>query len=388
MHVLAKCSSLLENLSIVERAIPVRTTMPVINGILLQAREKSLFFASTNLDLSIESSNSDVQIKREGSVVLPGKLVDILRQLPGEEVEISADPENNRTTVSSGKAVFFLYGMDHDEFPAFTPPEEWQGWSHLTFDAEEFRQIFRRVIFAVSSDESKPPFRGILIEKNEHGVMTCLASDTYRMACLQKQMPAEKKGDSFRLLVPGKNLHELLRIMDRADGLVTVYFNEREIVFIYQYYTFISRLLEDRYPNLINAFPAEYKTRIIVQASALEKTISRAALLAQSYNNMIALQIEDNLLKVKAGSEMGRMDDEMELISKEGDDLAEIMVNARYFIEPLRIMGKEDLKIDFNGYLGPCIFKSGSEEEHFLFRYLVLPIKIDKKTENPGQGSS
>ncbi len=379
MQIIANCNSLLQNLSIAERTVPVRSTIPVINGILIEAEKDELTFSSTNLDIGIRSSYKDAQIDGQGSTVLPVKFVDILRQLPSPMVEITVDQETYRTEIKSGKARFFLYGMNSQEFPSFTPGEEWKKWTMISLSSDEFKSIFKKVIFAVSNDESKPPFRGILLEKDEQNLLTCLASDTYRLAFLQQQVSIEEKGDTFRLLVPGKSLHELLRIIDKGEEKINGYFNDHEIIFTYRQFTFYMRLLEDRYPNLINVFPVNYQTRIMVDKELLEQTIGRALLLAQGYNHMISLQIEDNVLKVKAGSEMGRMDEELELIQKEGEDLEEILINARYFLDPLRVIGRETIVIDFNGFLGPCIFNCGSEGDVSRYRYLVLPIKVDKK---------
>ncbi len=383
MHVIANRSQLLENLVIVERAVPSRTTMPVINGILLEATAENMSFSATNVDIGIKSSNSVMEVLQEGQVVLPVKFVDILRQLSDEKVEIKSDPENFRTELNSGKSNFVLYGMATEEFPSFTPEEEWKKWTHLNFLANEFKKIFRKVIFAVSNDESKPSFRGILLEMDEQGLITCLASDTYRLACLQQQMPVEQgEINAFRLLVPGKSLNELLRIIeDSPEDKVSGYFKDNEIIFVYRQFTFYLRLLEDRYPNLMNVFPGNHQTRVTVSASNLERTISRALLLAQGYNNMISLIINDGVLKVKAGSDMGRMEEELELDGKKGENLEEILINARFFLDPLRILDKEFIDLEFNGYLGPCIFNTGSLESSSHYRYLILPIKVDKQEE-------
>ncbi len=379
MHIRANCNSLLENLSIVERAVPVRSTLPIINGILLEAEKDELTFSATNLDIGIRSSNKDADIQDQGSTVLPVKIVDILRQLPSPIVEITVDQENYRTEIKSGKARFVLYGMNSQEFPSFTPEVAWKNWTTVSLKTDDFKNIFKKVIFAVSSDESKPPFRGILMEKDKNNLLTCLSSDTYRLACLQQHVLMEELGDAFRLLVPGKSLHELLRIIDKGEEKVNGYFKDHEIIFTYRQFTFYMRLLEDRYPNLMNVFPVNYQTRVVVDKELLEQTIGRAALLAQGYNHMISLQVENNVIKVKAGSEMGRMEEELELVQKEGDDLEEILVNARYFLDPLRVITKKSVVIDFNGYLGPCIFNCGTEGDAARYRYLVLPIKVDKK---------
>jgi len=380
LYVQARQENLMQILNVVERTIPVRSALQVVQGILLEAREDQLCFKSTNLEMSVEAFCDNVQVHEGGKVVLAKKFTDVIKQLPDSSVEIKVDLENLRTDITSGEAHFTLYGMDFEEYPRFTDEETWRDWNQLNFLSGEFSEIIRKVIFAVSQDEGKPPFRGVLMEFDGREFLQCTASDTYRLARIQKKMQSQPAVDLFRLLIPGRSLADVMRVLDGTDqGQVSCYFSESEMVIAYGKFRFFSRLLEDRYPNLDNVFPASFQTRIRVHNDLLEKTVQRAALLAHGHNQMISLQIENSVLEVKAGSEIGRMDEKLQLEHKEGRDLGEILLNARFLLDPLRIIDGEFLNIEFNGPHGPCILQGDSDGESGNYRYLVLPIKTENK---------
>ncbi|MGI5875751.1 MAG: hypothetical protein ACOX6X_02905, partial [Dethiobacteria bacterium] len=140
------------------------------------------------------------------------------------------------------------------------------------------------------------------------------------------------------------------------------------------------RLLENNYPDLNHIFPQGFRTKIIVNRFELEKMITRASLFAQGNNQMIMLRILDSNLKIQAGSEMGRIEEDFVLEQKEGENLEEILFNVRYLLDPLKVLEEEIVQIEFNGDTGPCIFKGNNElhEDMDDYRYLTLPIKLNK----------
>ena len=379
MHLFLNKNNLLENLNLLEKIVPSRTPMTFLQGVKLETTAEHLILTTSNLDMSLKTY-CPARIIQQGEVILPGKFFDIIRQINGDEIEINLVEGELRAAIHGGKANFFLYGADPEQFPKFTPEQEWRKWSNLNFTALELKEILRQVHFAVSQDENKPSFRGILLEANaEEGRLLCLSSDTYRLACFEKFFNWEEDFQPFRLLIPGKSLGELSRILSNPEEMVACYFQENEIIFKYGQYIFSSRLLEDIYPDLLTAFPQDNTTKITLPADLLEKTVSRASLLAHGENRMISLKIDGYSLQIQSNSEIGRMKEEIELVNKEGEDLEEILINSRFFLDVLRIWKEELVEIDFNGPVGPCIFQNrrefaGGREN---YRYLVLPIKPD-----------
>lgn len=370
-------------LSVVEKGLPAKTTLPILNGILLEAGEGYLRFSSSNLELSIQAVEREISVLETGSIVLPNKLADVIRQMSDDDVKISVNDENLRAEIRSGKAVFNLYGMDAAEFPNFTTQEEWSKWSGIEFSAIELREMLKKIIFAVSHDEGRPLFRAVMLHLEKDGNLTAIATDTYRLARLQRFYKGENKYEPNVLLVPGRIINEIIKIIDSTkDEIVKCFFREKEIIFSYGQFTLSSRLVDGKFPEIGGVFPADYKTRITVDKGQLERLLHRAILLAHGQNQMIMLQIDGNLLKVRASSDTGNMDEELILEHKAGDDLEDILLNARFLLDPLRIIEDDHVIMEFNGSLGPCIFYREAEKEGVkeIYQYLVLPIKTEKST--------
>lgn len=375
MHLVLNKSVLLESLSFLEKIVPTRSTISLLKGIKLEADENKLILTGNNLEVSLKAVY-ETNIHRPGSVILPEKFFDIIRQAPTEEIEIEMQPGDYRAAIRSGTAEFFLYGANTEQFPLSTAEEQWREWTKINFAAEELKNILQKVHFAVSQDESKPSFKGILLEIKE-GSLLCMASDTYRLAYLQKIFPEKVVSLPYRLLIPGRSFGEMAKMLTVGGEIVECYFQENEIIFVYRNFVFASRLLEDQYPDLEKAFPRGYATKITVNTDLLEDTVNRASLLAEGENRIITLGIKDTLLQVSSGSSLGKMKEEIALQEKEGDDLEEILLNSRFLLDALRVWQTKEVEIEFNGPVGACVFNHRREEEDETenYRYLVLPIK-------------
>jgi len=387
MHVVFPKNKLIEYFTIVSKAIPSKTPMSVLKGIFLKATKDKFIIIANNLELAIKATvdpqtENDIEIIETGSLVIHEKIIEILRQLPLEKVELKMEANTYRLNITSGQAKFHLYGMEPEEYPDMSDEEDWKEWSCLSFSAKEFKEFFKGVAFAISQDEGKPVFKGILTEMTEENekseqILSTMATDTYRLAQFEKKYIGEEKIRPFRLLLPGKILLEILRAIDDDESDIKCYFKERELIIIYKNFNFSSRLLEDKYPDFRNVFPPSFETSITLSKSMFERMIQRALLLSQGINQMISLQIDGETLKIRAVSELGRMDEELALESKEGEDLAEIYVNARFILEPMRYLENSVVNIKFNGSLGPCVFSEENEEANKKYRYLALPIRTE-----------
>jgi DNA polymerase-3 subunit beta len=379
MHILTKKEILLENIKVVEKAIPFRTSLAIIDGVYLEA-DKKLTFLANNLELSIKADDNKSQIKEKGKVVLPRMFIDVIKQLPGEDVEIITDKESLVTNIYSERSKICIYGINAEEFPIFTLEEEWTKWSCLEFSVSKLKNILKKITFAISQEEGKPAFKGVLMEINEEGFLNFISSDTYRMA--RYQFKLEKRTDPFRLLIPGKNLNEIYKIIEDPNETIKFYINDREMIIVYKQFTISTRLMEDIFPDLNHIFPQTFESKIVINRVKLEKIIARASLFAQDNKEkeMIMLQINNNCIEVHAASETGKIDEDLILDKKEGKNLTEIYLNVRYFLDPFLALEEEKLCLEFNGNYGPCIFKTVDEQAENMenYRYLVLPIKLNK----------
>ncbi len=366
MEIKTNSGQLYSCLEIAEKALPVRSSIPTINSILFTVDENSLTFSSTNLEMSIRVSMS-YQGSETGTILLPPKIVDIMRYFPVPEVTMNINWDNFRIDISGGSAHFNLNGADAQDYPAapFTYPDPDNGFKT---EQKKFKQLLRSVIFAASAEETRPAFNGILFSFDENK-LTLTASDTYRLVIKE----AADEGWSFegrKCLVPARVMREFLRIIGDSDQEVSIGFDNKSIVFKFYNINFISRLLEEKYPDVSGVIPGAYKTRIKINCKILEETISRAALLAEGKNQAVNLILNNNRLEAKVSGQEGSME-EMMPVEQEGEDI-NLHVNTRFVLDILKILEDQEVLIDFHGNDGPIIFRLLDDHSYL---YLVLPIK-------------
>lgn len=357
---LARC------LDTVEKALPTRSTIQCIENILLEYDGKELTFTATNLELDIRVkipyAGEDI-----GKILLPSKIVDIVRYLPAPELEININWENFRVDLTSGQAKYNLFGADPADYPLVQANAV--GTKVLILNQSLLKNIIKSVVFAASTDESRPAFNGVLFHFKNNG-LTLNASDTYRLVV--KDMMAENWSfEEQRYLIPAKALRELLKIIDE-DGQVSIYPQQKKIIFNFGDVYFATRVLEEKYPDVSGVIPTKYKTRITTERKLLEGTVGRAALLAEGLNQAVHFSIQENRLEVKVFSPVGRMEEVLQ--SKQEGEAVEVFVNSRFVIDILKVMERKEVIIDFHGKNGPLVFRMPGDTGYL---YLVLPIKME-----------
>lgn len=366
MNILANTNQLTGCLEIVEKALPVRSTIPVISNIMLEIKENELIFSSTNLEMFIKAK-MDYRSEETGKILLPPKIVEIMRYFPTDEVNLNINWENYRLDISGGSAHFHLYGSDPEDYP-LTFESEFDDGGGLDIEQARFKKILKAVTFAASSEETRPAFNGIFFSF-ENDKLSMTASDTYRLAMKEVQDNNWSFGEN-KCLVPARAMRELLRIIGDADGKLFLINQQNMIAFKFDQIFFASRLLDEKYPDISGVIPKEYKTRIIIDRKSFEDTINRAALLAEGKNQAVNIIIRDQHLEVRVTAQEGSMEESLP-VEQEGEDL-ELFVNSRFILDILKIIEDKKITIDFHGEGGPLIFRLVDDQSYL---YLVLPIK-------------
>lgn len=344
----------------VEKAIPARSPMDILKGIMMEVNSKGVSFTANNLEFAVKAViDAEMENPTDVKMIFPAKFIDIIKNLPGEEIDIKT--EDNKATITAGDSVFELNCIPGEEYPELShyTPE----WQHVKFASAKLKEIINKCLFATSADENKPAFKGVLFEMSL-GILTVIASDTYRLV---KIMDDTETDESYRILIPGKSLQFFSRVIENEqDKNIDLYFSNGEMVAMFDNYTVYLRLLADKFPDLSNVIPAKFETMITVQGEGLKSLLNRAAIVAE--NNTVNIAVKENKLHISTSSEkMGHMEEEMD-IEKTGNDF-KACFNINYLRDALKVT-KENIEIKFNGSLGPCVFKQGN------WQYLALPIKM------------
>jgi DNA polymerase-3 subunit beta len=362
--------NLLAGITTVQRAVAHKSPLDVLSGILFEIGEQTVTLTGSNMDLTI-SRTIPASGTVPGKTVLPAKqLSEIVRRLPDLPVNLSADPKEHVAKFSYGRAKARLHGYDPADFPR--PAEPGSLDVEFTGSRKAFHDLFKRVIYAVSQDDLRPIFTGVLLEIDGREVRA-VATDTYRLALSRIEFTGTE-GQETRAIISGRALAELVRILGQAED------EEFGFALAENYASFtvgptriLSRLIVGDYPDYRRVIPATHQTRVQgLDAPLLLQTVERAATLAQDGSPVVNFCLEEELLLVTARSEMGFVREEIP-IRLEGAPL-EVSFNARYLEDALRWCEASELTLEFNGPVGPAVFRPVRANDDYLA--LVLPIRL------------
>ncbi|HCS72958.1 MAG TPA: DNA polymerase III subunit beta [Clostridiales bacterium] len=355
----------LEIILTVQKAVSTRSSMPILEGILIESEKDVIRLMGNNLDLAIESY-MEANILQEGSVVVPSRLLsEVVRRLPDAEMEVSVQT-NNAVKFTCLNSIVTLQGFASEDFPSLPDISENQPFE---ISKMLLSKMIRETIFAVAVDEARPVLTGALMEIDENQVtMVCL--DGYRLGMRKGKLdtPYEHK----KVIIPGKSLQEIGKIMEEDDQKISITVSDRHVLFDMGYTRIVSRVVEGEYINYKQIIPEDYKTRVKVDTEILEDSIDRASLIAkEGKNNLIKLALQDQKMVITSNSESGQVYEEIPIIL-EGKDL-EIAFNARYFMDMLKILEDQEICLDFTTSVSPCVVRPIKGND---YTYLLLPVRI------------
>ncbi|WP_028124869.1 DNA polymerase III subunit beta [Eremococcus coleocola] len=372
-----KFTDVLNNVS---RAIPGKTTIPILTGIKIEVNPDGVTLIGSDADISIESflSNQDeslqLNIKEQGSIVVGARLFnDIIRKLPTNEILLESD-SNYLLTITSGPAVFTLNGQDGAAYPHL-PEIDFENTVSLPTLA--FKEMINHTIFSASNQESRPILTGLNLSIHPDYI-SGVATDSHRLS--RREIPVELNTDLLDLTnvtIPKKTVTELVRIVE-DDQKLQMLVNEQQVIFILENLTIYSRLLEGNYPDTDRLIPSDHQTQLVVNANDFLAAIERASLMShQSKNNIVQLSIKDQAVELSvSGNERGRASEDIQLKAVSGQDLL-ISFNPDYMRDALKSFNGIDIKIDFQTAVRPMLLSAldGSDLAHNELLQLLTPIR-------------
>ena len=347
----------------VSKAVTQRSSIPVLEGILMKAEGFSLTLTGYDLEMGI-TTTIEANVLEPGDAVLPAKLLgDMVRRLPSEEVEINAQ-DSGATTIKGGITEFDIMGLNPGDFPDLPNPGADRT---LDMDTADLHEMVDTTLFAVSTDDKKPAHTGALFSITPEK-LTVVALDGYRLAIIEKPVQATKEID---IIIPAKTLSEVVKLFGEADEVVHISANRRFVVFATQSYTVISRLIEGEFLDYRRVIPEGYKTRVTVDVRDFATTIERASLIiTERLKNPLRVMFDDHIT-VRCQTTLGKVVDELPA-QVEGDPV-EIGFNNRYLLDALRYSRCDKLVFELSGPLSPVkvLPKDGGD-----FLFLVLPVRF------------
>ncbi len=356
-------SELSNALSIVQKGVSPRSTLPVLSGIFVEAHGDEVTFQTTDLELSVQYTASAL-VEEEGSTVLPGKLiVDIVKNLPDAAVHIEAAEEN--AVISCDTSSFSIRCFSASDFPAFPQVLTSQ---QIEVPFEAFSAMARKVSRVVSKDESRAILTGVLIAVEE-GLFKMVATDSYRLAVTE--MPLQSTVEDFNAVLAGGFVADLAGLPKTGEN-ISLALAENQIIVSYAGTVFVNRRIEGKYPNYKQLIPSSYETRCLVDRAALLAAVRRASLLEHNRSQVrFSVNAASQTIQLTTSQDVGSTQ-EIVKAQVEGADV-EIGFNSYYVVEGLSAMESTEVSFEIQGSLKPGIMK-GAGDENYL--YLVMPVRL------------
>ena len=366
MKLICAKTNLLKGVNIVSKAVPVKTTMPILECILIDASAGEIKFTANDTELGIETK-IDGDILEPGIIALDAKIFgEIIKKLPDNNVTIETDNSFN-ILITCEKAKFNIIGKSGEDF-SYLPFVERQ--DSITMSQFTLKEVIRQTIFSIADNDSNKLMTGELFEINENQLKV-VSLDGHRISI--RNIDLKTNYEHRKVVVPGKTLNEISKIIPgSADKDVTLYLTENHIVFEFDETTVVSRLIEGEYFKIEQMLSSAYETKVTINKRELLDCIDRATLLIREGDKKpIIMNITDNSMELKMNSFVGSMNEEID-ITKEGKDIL-IGFNPKFFIDALRVIDEEEVTLYMVNPKAPCFIKDLNE----TYVYLILPVNFN-----------
>lgn len=350
----------------VQRTVSNKSTIPALEGILIEAKEGNVIL--TGYDLEVGSKiQMEADVISEGKVVLAAKnLCDILRMVPADTVSIECD-DRNICKIKSGEAEYSLIGTSGNEYPELPTLTK---FSPISLNLTILKDMIRKTIFSVSTGERNPVHTGVKFEIGD-GLIVLVAVDGARLAIRRENINYTFDETKLEFVVPAKTLSEILKLNSEDEAEIEILAGERHIIFKYENYEIISRLLEGNFINYKAAIPLTSSTQIKVNTRSLIECIERTSLIITDKSSPVRCSIENGIMKFSSVTAIGTASDKI-AAEIEGNSI-EIGFNNRFVLDALKVCDEEEIRVEMGSANQPIIIKPLEGEKFF---FLILPVRI------------
>ena len=356
---------LLDAVNHLSRCVGSKTSMPVLEGILISAEQGKITLISYNLEMGIKKEIY-AKCEEEGDIVINARLLsDILRRLDGTQVEISAD-EKLCCHIKCGEANFDIMGMAATDFPEMPFVSD---KNKISVKGNILSELVKGTIFATAMSEGSRPILAGINFSSEEGALQLVAIDGYRLAIRREKMSFEVP---FNFTVSGKAVGEAVKIIGDSVEDVEIFYTERLICFNIDGYSFISKLLEGDFVNYKKTIPAESTQRIVINTRDFINTVERVSLLiSETFSTPVRCYFNELNVVLTSATSIGRATETFNA-KLEGESF-EIGLNSRYLLEALKATNSENVQILFKGPNAGVIISPTQGDE---FKYMIMPMRL------------
>ena len=371
MKIICEKEKLLKGINSVVRGVPTRTTMPILEGILIQTNKNELKLTSYDLELGIEYT-MECEVQQEGNTVVNSIMFsEIIRKLPDTDISIELN-ENNLLVIECEGSLYKLSTMNPDEFPEL-PKITVE--NSIETEQKVLKNMIRKTIFAVSIEENRPIFTGCLFEVINNR-LNVVAIDGFRMGWVSNSI--NKASNDFKAVIPGKTLNEVNKIILDSFDNIKIGVSKNQAIFEMENCKIVTRLLDGEFLNYSSVIPNNWETRIRINKNSIQNCFERVSLISSSSIEKekkypVKISIDVGKVVISCTNQTGDAKEEI-YTETEGKEL-EIGVNPKYFLDALKAIDDEEIFISFGSNISPCVIKS-IDESSKDYTYMILPIRM------------
>ena len=366
MLIICNRNDLLKAVGIVSKAVSVRTTMPILEDILLDAEGDTLTLLGNDLEMGIQTCIEAV-VRAEGSAAVNARMFsEIIRRLPDEDVKLETT-DDNHMTIECARSKFtigILPGRDFPRLPEIKHEKE------IMVSQSILRSMINNTIFSIAPENSgRPVLTGELFDIRD-GYLYIVAVDGFRISMRRTMVQCSQ---NFKVTVPGKALSEINKILEtEEDSIATIVFTGKHALFTMNRTVVLTRLLEGNFLNYERNLAMEFKTKVTVDRRELLSSVDRAALISrESKNSPIRLEIDEEKIVITSNAETGSSREEVP-VKIEGEGLT-IAFNPKYYLDALKAAEGDEVVINYASALTPCIIEATEGSD---YKYFILPIRL------------
>ena len=369
MKIVCYKDNILKALNSVVKGVSSKTTMPILEGILIQTNDNEIKLTTYDLEIGIEYI-MECDVKEQGNTVVNAIMFsEIIRKLPDTEIEITLNDKNLLEIECEGSH-YKLATMNPEEFPEL-PKIEIE--NSIEIEQNALKNMIRKTIFAVSTEESRPIFTGCLFE-TENNKLNVVAVDGFRLAL--RSIFLKTKTNDFNAVIPGKTLNEVNKILSDSFEPIKIGVAKNQALFEMDNCKIVTRIIDGEFLNYKNVIPSNWETRIRVNKNNFQDCFERISLISSSSIEKekkypVKVNVDIGKVTISCTNQTGDAKEEM-FVATEGKNL-EAGFNPKYFLDSLKSIDDEEVYVEFGTSISPCLIKSVENNDYV---YMILPIRL------------
>jgi DNA polymerase-3 subunit beta len=369
MKLKIKKDEILKGLQRIQGVVDKKNTMPILSNMLLDG--KGIEIVATDLEIGLRG-RYEAEVEKPGAVTVSAKkMFEIVRELPEENIQIRVE-ESNWVKIVSGRSQFKLVGLPKEEYPNLPDVAE-EGM--ITIAGEALREMIKKTLYAAGENDARYVLNGLFVHlsQGKGGLnVRIVGTDGHRLSMIDRVVDAKHKEES--VIIPKKAMLELRRLLeeDESQEGFQIGFSKNHALFKRGDLVMVSKLIDGNYPNYQQVLPTQNTKLVTVSKDMITHAVKRVSILSKEKNNAVKLQLEKNQLTLSTNNpEVGEANEEL-AIDYKGDSLA-IGFNSRYLMDVLTAMDGENITLELNDALSPCLIKEAGNES---YKCVVMPMRV------------